>query len=257
MKPILNYKERVIAYFEDEFSKLYIVGQNKIGKAIAVTDIAISKVPYVKYPDLSDEICDKIYEMTKEVLKESRKNNNREVSITYNPSVTDEKNTAIIYGSEHEIDLGADTDTFHLLIGEPRSVINIHNHPDCSKFSVYDLSFFLRNDSIKTLVLVSNKGEVTYMTKNKNYNKSVAIHSYLTACSDVNPKCTDLEKHTVSFKGASIKQMQTMAKIWTKAAPEFGVKVTHVLNNIKEKTHEKQSEHNAERGIEIGDGHER
>lgn len=51
--------------------------------------------------------------------------------------------------------------------------------------------------------------------------------------------------------------MQTMAKIWTKAAPEFGVKVTHVLNNIKEKTHEKQSEHNAERGIEIGDWHER
>lgn len=95
------------------------------------------------------------------------------------------------------------------------------------------------------------------MTKNKNYNKSVAIHSYLTACSDVNPKCTDLEKHTVSFKGASIKQMQTMAKIWTKAAPEFGVKVTHVLNNIKEKTHEKQSEHNAEKGIEIGDGYER
>lgn len=103
MKPILNYKERVIAYFEDEFSKLYIIGQNKIGKAIAVTDIAISKVPYVKYPDLSDEVSDKIYEMTKEVLKESRKNNNREVSITYNPSVTDEKNTAIIYGSEHEI----------------------------------------------------------------------------------------------------------------------------------------------------------
>ena len=36
-------------------------------------------------------MSDKIYEMTKEVLKESRKNNNREVSITYNPSVTDEK----------------------------------------------------------------------------------------------------------------------------------------------------------------------
>lgn len=257
MKPILNYKERVIAHFEDEFSKLYIIGQNKIGKAIAVTDIAISKVPYVKYPDLSDEVSDKIYEMTKEVLKESRKNNNREVSITYNPSVTDEKNTAIIYGSEHEIDLGADTDTFHLLIGEPRSVINIHNHPDCSKFSVYDLSFFLRNDSIKTLVLVSNKGEVTYMTKNKNYDKRAATYSFFDACSKVNPKCIDLKTLIISFKGMSIKEMQNIAKIWTKTASEFGINITHVLNNIKEKTHEKQSKYDAERGIKIGDGYER
>lgn len=34
MKPILNYKERVIAYFEDEFSKLYIVGKIKLEKLL-------------------------------------------------------------------------------------------------------------------------------------------------------------------------------------------------------------------------------
>mgnify|MGYP006962826938 CR=1 FL=1 len=38
---------------------------------------------------------------------------------------------------------------------------------------------------------------------------------------------------------------------------DYGTKVICLTGSIKEKTHEKQSEHNAERGIEIGDWHER
>lgn len=38
---------------------------------------------------------------------------------------------------------------------------------------------------------------------------------------------------------------------------DYGAKVIYLPGSIKEKTHEKQSEHNAERGIEIGDWHER
>lgn len=38
---------------------------------------------------------------------------------------------------------------------------------------------------------------------------------------------------------------------------DYGTKVICLTGSIKEKTHEKQSEYDAERGIEIGNGYER
>lgn len=55
------------------------------------------------------------------------------------------------------------------------SIIMLHNHPGQSGFSLTDLYLFIFNNSIKTLTIVTNKGQTKYLTKTKEYCKSTCI----------------------------------------------------------------------------------
>ena len=64
---------------------------------------------------------------------------------------------------------------YHLLrTSEPQSLELLHNHPGLSYFSMPDIWFFLQYDSIKTMTIVTNKGNVWYMNKNDGYDRSGA-----------------------------------------------------------------------------------
>ena len=86
------------------------------------------------------------------------------------------KNQGDIYkstvkGDLHEVNVMADTDSYHIINSSDKvAVVNLHNHPCCEGFSLNDTTFFLQNPSIKLMVLVSNKGKVSFMEKNERFD---------------------------------------------------------------------------------------
>ncbi|MET1544988.1 hypothetical protein ABUR97_03200, partial [Staphylococcus aureus] len=62
-----------------------------------------------------------------------------------------------------------------LFNSKPNTIIMLHNHPGQSSFSLTDLYLFIFNNSIKTLTIVTNKGQTKYLTKTKEYCKSTCI----------------------------------------------------------------------------------
>lgn len=57
-------------------------------------------------------------------------------------------------------------------------VIVLHNHPSLSKFSLEDIKFFLRNGTVKMMVVVTNLGSISYLVKKDSYNRKEAIEIY-------------------------------------------------------------------------------
>ena len=219
----MRYTENMLQEIQDLFAEgiAYenIITQNKNNHKISITDIAISKVPYVKYPDVSIEDCNRLYEFERLLLSISKnKNNNNEVAITYRlykePNELESDRFAIVYGDEHEVDLGADTKTFHLLQSDRLAVINMHNHPNCSNFSLYDISFFLRNDSIKLLILLSNKGELNYISKGENYSRIQNVALFINAFKRVSPEA--VKDSIIDLKKLSEVDMIYATNIWIK-----------------------------------------
>lgn len=47
-------------------------------------------------------------------------------------------------------------------------VIILHNYPSLSKFSLEDVQFFLRNVTVKIMVVIINFGSVYYLVKGEN-----------------------------------------------------------------------------------------
>lgn len=62
---------------------------------------------------------------------------------------------------------------------EPVSVVIVlHNHPSLSKFSLEDVKFFLSNETVKMMVVVTNLGNISYLVKKENYSRKKAIEIY-------------------------------------------------------------------------------
>ena len=231
--------------FQEGVAYNNLITQNKRNKKIDITDIAISKIPYVKYPDIPIEESNKLYELEKLLLSISKnENNSNEVAITYRlykePGETEEDRMAIVYGDEHEVDLGADTKTFHLLQSDMLAVINMHNHPNCSNFSVYDISFFLRNDSVKLLILLSNKGELNYLLKGNDYSRIHNVALFVDVFNTVAPYA--VKENQINLKLIGIEDMTKAAIMWIKQAQKYGIKYEHVLQiEGRRNKHEKNS----------------
>lgn len=133
---------------------------------------AISNVPFVNFPTLNQDECRRVQEETQNVLKISRNYNQyKEVSITYkyNEPKDENKNYAIVYGDFNVIKLMKDEQTKRIVssANEENSlvVINLHNHPNDTKFSLNDLLIFTENNSIKLMQIVNKNGEVSFLLK--------------------------------------------------------------------------------------------
>ncbi len=67
---------------ENEF--LSDLEARKRNRKVLITDIAIQKIPYIKYKEISEEHYDNLYELAKYVLQLSKdKNDSNEVAIVY------------------------------------------------------------------------------------------------------------------------------------------------------------------------------
>ena len=203
-----------------------------------ITDISISKIPYVVYPDMNTDLNLVIHELAEHLLSLAKQNNNsNEVAITFNLEdnfkIKDGmdnilEKVGICYGSQNEIDLFSDTQTMSV-INRARSiaVINMHNHPSCSSFSTTDISTFLKETVVKVMIVIGNNGELYYLSKNENYNHDKA-RKYLTDIGKVIiPGISDTEK-------ATVKDLRAVADIFLKNSSRFGIEYRHILGSDKE-----------------------
>ena len=148
---------------------------NKKNHKIGITEIAINKVKTIKFEEIPKEEHIIISNLAKMVLEISKENNNsNEVSITYKMGTNIEElesSIGVQFGNEYEVDPLGNTTSYHLIKGQNECiVVLLHNHPSLSSFSLDDIYFFLSYHAIKMMVLVSNKGDIHYMVKNKKYD---------------------------------------------------------------------------------------
>jgi len=188
---------------EDNLNELQM-SKNR-DKKIPITDVAISKVPYVEYKEIPEDEYDIIHELVKQVLTLAKEeNDSNEVAITYRMNhdeiAPDEEYIGVSFGKEHEVDPLEDTTSYHLIMSKKDCVVvSLHNHPSLSQISVVDMRFFLEYDSVKLLVIITNLGSISYLVKDSRYNKREAITLYNEVVS-MNNEATDLKGYQEAAK---------------------------------------------------------
>ncbi len=152
---------------------------------IMITDEAIRKVPRIKYKNIPENEYDIIQELAKNVLLISKnENNSNEVAITYEMNSmkciqNGEDYIGVALGSEHEVDPISSTISYHLVVSAKECIIIVlHNHPSLSNFSLSDVQFFLRYESIRMMVVVTNLGNISYLVKGEKYVYENAVELF-------------------------------------------------------------------------------
>ena len=144
---------------------------------IMITEEAINKVPKIKYKNIPDNEYNNIQELAKSVLRISKdENDSNEVAVTYSLNSAKlielgEKYIGVSLGSEHDVDPLSNATSYHLISTERECVVIVlHNHPSLSDFSLSDIQFLLKYQTIKMMVVVTNLGAVSYLVKNQKYH---------------------------------------------------------------------------------------
>jgi hypothetical protein len=152
---------------------------------IMITDEAIKKVPLVAYKEIPANEYLTLQELAKEVLTVSKNNNHsNEVALTYsldheNLIADGQEYIGVTLGDEHSVNPCMNTVSNHLIMYSLECVVIIlHNHPSLSKFSLEDVKFFLRNETVKMMVVVTNLGSISYLVKKDNYDQKKAVDLY-------------------------------------------------------------------------------
>lgn len=88
-------------------------------------------------------------------------NSNEEVAIY---SIDKKARSNFYKGDKSSVNIEESAELYHLLrTSNPQTLELLHNHPGLSYFSLPDIRFFLKYDSIKTMTIVTNKGKVWYI----------------------------------------------------------------------------------------------
>ena len=160
---------------------------------IVITDMAIEKVPLIKYREMPESEYLMLQELAKEVLMVSKnENDSNEVALTYsldyrNLIAEGKEFIGVALGDEHSVDPCMNTVAYHLITTSIQCVVIVlHNHPSLSKFSLEDVKFFLSNGTVKMMVVVTNLGNISYLVKKENYNRQKAVEIYNHAVSEYN-----------------------------------------------------------------------
>ncbi|MCM1045208.1 MAG: hypothetical protein NC417_06835 [Candidatus Gastranaerophilales bacterium] len=176
-------------------------------KKINITDVAISKVPYIEYKGFSEKQNIIMRRLTQEVLILSKEeNHNNEVAITFDIfSDNPLENYGISYGDEHSVTIAADTLSNHLLVSQDSiAVVILHNHPSIQTFSLTDISFFLQYDNVKMMSVVSNYGKVHYLYKDKKFDLNEAIILWKKCTAELDSKSTVKELYYAALSFLAI-----------------------------------------------------
>lgn len=166
---------------------------------IMITDEAINKVPRVQYKEISETEYDNLQELAKQVLQISKdENDSNEVAVTYSLESArliekGERYIGIALGAEHDVDPLSDSTSYHLIrTSRDCVVIVLHNHPSLSAFSLPDIQFLLRYETVKMMVVVTNLGSVSYLVKNRKYDFEKAV-ILLNEAVDLNNKAKNIK----------------------------------------------------------------
>lgn len=151
------------------------LGQHKKGKKVLITEQSVDKVRKVKPYGFTEENAATMQKAHKDLLDFSRTQNNSNEVATLIDLNTNER-LPFIKGNVDDLNIDADPDAFHWIRGgEKRNLALLHNHPGLSDFSSYDVWYFLKNDAIKTMTIVTNRGKIRYISKKDGYRKKDAF----------------------------------------------------------------------------------
>ncbi len=129
-----------------------------------ITDASIGRVKKIEVEGFTDVQNIELQGQHKALLKHAKDyNNSNEVAYILN------SNNPIELGDSNVLTF---TDPNNLrLLTTGSNLFVMHNHPSNSSFSINDLYFFVKNDSIKYLSIVKNNGGIEILTKNSNYDR--------------------------------------------------------------------------------------
>ena len=168
-------------------------------KKVPITDIAISKVPYICYKGMNDGQNDILYRLARLVLMTAQQeNDSNEVALTIDLDDL-ESGIGTQKGNEHEIVIGADTDSYHLIRAGKKTAI-VHNHPSTQTLSMQDIHLFMSNDPVRVIVVVSNQGVVHYLMKDSNFDFGAACDLYNSCVSDLTRESSAREKYNAALE---------------------------------------------------------
>lgn len=149
---------------------------------IMITEEAIHKVPRVQYKEISEIEYDNLHELARQVLRIAKdENESNEVAVTYSLDSArliekGERYIGIALGAEHDVDPLSDSTSYHLIRASKECVVLVlHNHPSLSAFSLSDIQFLLRYETVKMMVVVTNLGSISYLVKNRKYDFEKAV----------------------------------------------------------------------------------
>ena len=166
---------------------------------IMITEEAINKVPRVRYKEIPEGEYDNLWELVRQVLQISKdENDSNEVAVTYSLESArliekGERYIGVALGAEHDVDPLSDSTSYHLIRASKDCVVLVlHNHPSLSAFSLSDIQFLLRYETVKMMVVVTNLGSVSYLVKNSKYDFEKAV-ILLNEAVDMNNKAKDIK----------------------------------------------------------------
>lgn len=150
----------------------------KRDKKVYITDTAIRKVPLIQYKGFTEEQNYIMQKLAQEVLTVSKdENDSNEVAITCDLGVDNPLEVyGVSFGTEHEVDVRADTLSNHMLVSQKSvAVVILHNHPSTQTFSIQDIRFFIEFSVLEVMVVVSNQGTVHYLRREEDYDLKKAV----------------------------------------------------------------------------------
>jgi proteasome lid subunit RPN8/RPN11 len=171
-------------------------------RKVYITDVAIDKVPYIAYNGFTEEQNKIMQELAKDVLLLSKEENeSNEVAITCDLGAEDPlKNFGVTLGTEHEVDILADTFSNHIIVSQKSvAVVVLHNHPSTQTFSLQDIQFFIQYPMIEVIVVVSNQGTVHYLKRDKEYDYKQAFQLFRECIEDLNQNSPVIEQYLASL----------------------------------------------------------
>lgn len=156
----------------------YALRQKNRGQKVAITDIAIQKVPLVAPNGADHQTAFFIQETHKELLRFAQKQNDSNEVACLLDLTTGEK-LDFVKGDQISVDIERDAASYHWLRNSPeKSLMLCHNHPGQSYFSDSDLVLFLEHEAIGTLSIVTNQGKVWTISKTQGYNFKTAFPEF-------------------------------------------------------------------------------
>lgn len=183
------------------------LGQTKKrDKKVYITDIAIEKVPYIEYKGMDEEQNKVIQRLAKLVLRLSKdRNDSNEVAITWDMCGENINKYGIAYGTVNEVDVEADTYSYHLLHSASGVVlVLLHNHPSTRTFSLDDISYMMIFQAIEYMIVVSNQGTIHYLKKEKDYSVKNAKILY--------NECVKQNKNAVTIEGKYVTALEFLKR---------------------------------------------
>ena len=155
----------------------YALRQKNRGQKVAITDIAIQKVPLVAPNGADHQTAFFIQETHKELLRFAQKQNDSNEVACLLDLTTGEK-LDFVKGDQASVDVEKDATSYHWLRAKkPNSVMVCHNHPGQSYFSMNDISVFMHYNSVGAMSIVTNQGKVWTISKTAKFDFAAAKES--------------------------------------------------------------------------------